>query len=52
MPTYSNPWSYADKLKKLSEDMKLTKDKLGELECRLDYGIKCHVQAMTDLEKK
>ena len=51
MPTYSNPWSYADKLSKLSEDMKLTKDELGELECRLDYGIKCHVQAMTDLEK-
>lgn len=31
--------------------MKLTKDEQGELECRLDYGIKCHVQAMTDLEK-
>ena len=43
MPVDSNPWPYADKLSKLREDMKLTKEELGELECRLDYGIKCDV---------
>ena len=48
MPTYSNPWPYVDNLPKLSEDMKLTKDELGELECRLDYGIKCHAQVITE----
>ena len=46
MPVYSNPWPYADKLPKMREDMKLTKEELGELECRLDYGIKCDAQAM------
>ena len=51
MPTYSNPWPYADNLPKLSEDMKLTKDELGKLECRLDYGIKCHAQVITESVK-
>ena len=46
MPAYKNPWLYADVLPELSEEMKLRKADLSELECRLDYAIKCDVQAM------
>ena len=41
MPTFSNPWPYAEKLPALKEDMKLSKEDLSELECKYDYGINC-----------
>ena len=41
LPIYKNPWQFADTLPILDEDMKLNKGDLGELECRLNYSIKC-----------
>ena len=46
MPTYKNPRSFVDVLPELSEEIKLTKADLSELECRLDYAIKCDIQTM------
>lgn len=51
MPIFTNPWPYADKLPTLKEDMKLSKEDLGELECRSDYGINCDTQLMTIFKK-
>ena len=31
MPIFTNPWPYADRLPTLKEDMKLSKEDLGEL---------------------
>ena len=41
LPIYKNPWEFTDTVSILDEDMKLDKSELGELECRLNYGIKC-----------
>ena len=46
VPTYKNPWAFVEELPELSEEMKLTKSYLSKLECRLEYAIKCDVQAM------
>ena len=46
VPTYKNPWAFAEELLELSEEMKLTKAYLSKLECRLEYAIKCDVQVM------
>ena len=40
-PVYKNPWQFADTLPTVDEDMKLNKGELCELECRLNYSIKC-----------
>ena len=47
MPKFTNPWPYAEKLPALKEDMKLSKEDLGELECRFEYSINCNTSLMT-----
>ena len=46
MPAYKNPWTFSEVLPDLNEELKLTKTDLSELECRLDYAIKCDPQEM------
>ena len=41
LPLYKNPWDFTESIPLLEEDMMLSKDDLMELECRLNYSIRC-----------
>ena len=41
LPLYKNPWDFIDSLPYLDEGLKLNKDDITELECRLKYTIRC-----------
>ena len=42
-PEYTNPWPYIEKLPALTEDMKLSREDLCDLECRIEYNINCKI---------
>ena len=48
LPLYKNPWDFADSIPLLEEDLMLNKDDLVELDCRLNYSIKCLSENDTD----
>ena len=41
LPLYKNPWDFAESLPNLDESLKLNKNDITELECRLEYTLRC-----------
>ena len=48
LPLYKNPWDFIDSLPHLDEGLKLSKDDVTELECRLKYSIRCLTESDMD----
>ena len=51
LPLYKNPWDFTDSIPLLEEDLMLNRDDLMELECRLNYSIRCLAENDTDKAK-
>ena len=49
-PEFTNPWPYAETLPALTENMKLSREELCNLECRFDYNIKCKTNTPSNLD--
>ena len=41
LPLYKNPWDFVERVPNLDEGLKLTKNDITELECRLKYMLRC-----------
>ena len=41
LPLYKNPWEFVESLPNLDEGLKINKNEIIELECRLKYTLKC-----------